>query len=237
MHRKLKMTQVESPYLAERELMDYNWFPRYPEERWKLQDDIVSSIFAVTSLGISHFTKTVIYTSGTYGSGKSHALRTSLRDKFRTTELPLIDPDAIRRKLPEYSGTAVEQTQRESTFIALLAERACLRRGISYIVDGSLVNVDWYRPWFRRVIEAGYTVILLNFSCSLDTANQRCIKRAAETGRYISPTKLARVYERIPDAWNALKHLGHLWFEYNTDTEPLKLVDYGINLPWFQHPV
>jgi predicted ABC-type ATPase len=164
-----------------------------------------------------------LYTSGTYGSGKTRAMRDTLSATFDTGKLVRIDPDEIRHRLPEWSemvksnpDTAGELTHRESTFIALLAERVCLEIGLSYLVDGSLGDAEWYGEWLRYVASCGYIVDLVRFECPLDVAHERCERRAHETGRHISRDKLECAHDRSRSTWPKLTPLANASWVYET---------------------
>jgi hypothetical protein len=118
---------AQSAYLAERDKMDYTYFPRYAPERQAVQDTIVtrlltarpfSSVAAMAAMAavdlprvlmrgqLAHITDsgspTVMYSAGIYGAGKSHVLRwlhtTGCLD---LSAFVLIDPDQIKYLLPE----------------------------------------------------------------------------------------------------------------------------------------
>jgi len=211
--------------------MDYTWFPRWSYDRVAVQDRIV----ALTIAGVRPADRRIaIYTCGTYGSGKTHALAGVLSKQFRTRELVRIDPDEIRRQLPEWSelvalepAAAGTLTHREATFIALLAERVCQHMRLSYVVDGSLSNAEWYRDWLARVRRLGYRIFLLRFVCPVGVAAARCAKRAVETGRTVSREQLETVYKKIPASWRALYPLADAWWIYSTARE-CHLVGTGI---------
>jgi predicted ABC-type ATPase len=186
-----------------------------------------------------------LYTSGTYGSGKTRAMRDTLASTFDTGNLVRIDPDEIRRKLPEWSEmvksnpeTAGEMTHMESTFIALLAEQVCLELGLSYLIDGSLGDAEWYAEWLRHVASLGYIVDLVRFECPLDLALERCETRARETGRHIPRDNIERAHARSRTAWPKLTPLSNANWVYETSRvdrdgidrdSPAHLVSFKVN--------
>ena len=69
-----------------------------------------------------------------------------------------VNPDAIRRYLPEYHlyietnpDLAGELTNKEAGYIAEVLTLAGLQQGKNVMVDGSLRRADWYREYFARL--------------------------------------------------------------------------------------
>lgn len=216
-------------FKKEREAMDYTWFPRYDSARHAVQDRIILATIAGHRRRAQ---QTAIYTSGTYGSGKTHAMRGELAATF-SRGLVRIDPDEIRRQLPEWAAlvetkTAGAMTHKEATFIALMTERVCLAMGLSYLVDGSLGDAAWYTAWLQKVESCGYNILLVRFECSIDLAHKRCEKRAKDTGRHIRRDEIARSHDRSSEAWPLLLPHAYMWWCYNTD-DALALLRHGGN--------
>ena len=69
-----------------------------------------------------------------------------------------VNPDAIRRYLPEYHlyietnpDLAGELTNKEAGYISEILTLAALRMGKNVLVDGSLRQADWYKEYFGRL--------------------------------------------------------------------------------------
>ena len=67
-----------------------------------------------------------------------------------------VDPDEIRRLLPEFElyldhspEMAGEHTRKEAGFIAEILTQIALVAGRNVLVDGSLNDSDWYRNYFN----------------------------------------------------------------------------------------
>ena len=91
-----------------------------------------------------------------------------------------VDPDVIRRYLPEFDSyvkesplQAGEMTRKESGYIVEILTEAALREGKNVLVDGSLRDWEWYGKYFQRLrkdypqlriailyVEAGKDVVL-----------------------------------------------------------------------------
>ncbi len=59
----------------------------------------------------------------------------------------MIDPDAIKSELP----TNATDLHLEATFVASIIEQACISRGWSAVIDGSLHNAVWYADYFIQI--------------------------------------------------------------------------------------
>ena len=67
----------------------------------------------------------------------------------------MVDPDEIRRHLPEFynydSQLAGEMTRLEAGMIAELLTLAALSNGRNVLVDGSLKDSVWYQQYFAQL--------------------------------------------------------------------------------------
>lgn len=69
-----------------------------------------------------------------------------------------VDPDEIRRHLPEFHlyveqspELAGELTRKEAGYIAEILTLAGLQAGKNVLVDGSLRDSEWYKKYFARL--------------------------------------------------------------------------------------
>jgi Zeta toxin len=93
------------------------------------------------------------------GAGKSYTMRKLVDDgRFPLLAFVIVDPDAIRRRLPEFplyvdesAELAGELTRKESGFIAEILTFAGLLAGKNVLVDGSLRDYKWYQSYFDRL--------------------------------------------------------------------------------------
>jgi predicted kinase len=93
------------------------------------------------------------------GAGKSFTMRKLVDDgRFPLLAFVIVDPDAIRRRLPEFplyvdesAELAGELTRKESGFIAEILTFAGLLAGKNVLVDGSLRDHRWYQSYFERL--------------------------------------------------------------------------------------
>lgn len=93
------------------------------------------------------------------GAGKSHTLNMLVqKDRFPLTAFVVVDPDEIRRLLPEFHmyinenpELAGELTRKEAGFISEILTLAALQAGKNVLQDGSLRDPDWYQTYFKRL--------------------------------------------------------------------------------------
>lgn len=88
-------------------------------------------------------------------SGKGYTMRQLVaKGRFPLFSFVRVDPDVIRRYLPEYSlyvhsspEEAGRLTNKEAGYIAEILILAGLQAGKNVMVDGSLRNSEWYREY------------------------------------------------------------------------------------------
>jgi predicted kinase len=154
------------PFSHIRETLDYDHHVPYTHERQTLQDAIISHMLGTAVIKDKNgdvCTKPtepwIVFTAGAMGAGKTHTKK-ALEDKgrFPLSAFVTVDPDRIRRHLPEYHlyveqspELAGESTRKESGFIAEILTLAGLQGGKNVLVDGSLRDAEWYRGYFERL--------------------------------------------------------------------------------------
>lgn len=212
-----------------RQQMDYSYHHRYGADRLVdvhkplIQQSLSTDVIRVDPLtcecGEEALERPVIvFLAGPYGSGKSHLLRhpelsfrlSSLVPSGRSSEWLHIDPDAVRRRLPELPQylredpwTAGARTHAEATYIAETLERLALSRGLNIIVDGSLQDAAWFRevhwPWIRQH-HAQYRIGVWLVQAEWPQVLERCLQRCEETRRCIPLSRIREAYERLRQA-------------------------------------
>ena len=93
------------------------------------------------------------------GAGKGYTIKRLIHEgRFPRTAFVQVNPDAIRRYLPEYHlyiktnpDMAGELTNKEAGYIAEILTLAGLQRNFNVLVDGSLRRSEWYRGYFARL--------------------------------------------------------------------------------------
>jgi len=161
------------------------------------------------------------------GAGKSRALSwLDERGLFPLPSFVQVDPDVIRRILPEMPGylernaeSAGSFTQKEAGFVQELLTLEGLSRGKNVLVDGSLRNATWNKMFFARIRRDHPSVKLAIFHVVAHPAEvvRRAQKRAKETGRVVPQKVLERAMEQVPRAVAELSPLVDYHVRINTD--------------------
>jgi Zeta toxin len=165
----------ESKFANIRRELDYDFHQRYRCSRQLFQDSIIESLLESTSerkledvenqeaesCTASPGKHWAVFTAGVMGAGKSYTIR-KLDEKgvFPLSQFVVVDPDAIRRRLPEFEryvqvtpARAGELTRKEAGKISEILTTAALQRGQNVLVDGSLRNSTWYLSYFESLRE------------------------------------------------------------------------------------
>jgi hypothetical protein len=210
-------------YVEERKKIDYKYHTNFTQSRQVFQDALIEQYLANK---VSYIQPWIIFTCGCYGSGKTHSIRSL---GLSGNEYVHIDPDKIKYMLPEAkeyyqvdSTNANDSLHKEAIFIASLIELISLKMKFPIIVDGSLQDYEWYREYLSKFPECNpsYKVVIMKVSSDLETIVARCERRTAITGRIIPVKLLKDIYEKIPIAYNVLKHFAHLSIEVDNNTYP-----------------
>jgi hypothetical protein len=147
-----------------RERIDYSYHAKYTCARQLVQDIIIHSMLNETVIddqetGRSCNASTapwIIFTAGVMGAGKTHTIRRlDEQGVFPLKSFISVDPDEMRRLLPEFSvyvnnspETAGELTRKEAGMMSEILTETALERGQNVLVDGSLRDAVWYQNYF-----------------------------------------------------------------------------------------
>lgn len=149
-------TQQYGPYAHLRRRLDYDYHVHYKKDRQWLQDSIVEDCLVHEKDPDKCETPTepwLLYTVGVMGAGKQNTLSRLVRDgRLPLLSYVLVDPDEIRRRLPEFESylqkcnadCVDELTRKEAGYIAELTVRAALQAGRNVVWDTSLFNYEWF---------------------------------------------------------------------------------------------
>jgi predicted kinase len=144
------------PYAHLRQRLDYTYHTNYRKERQWLHDAIIEDMLEVEDDEAGCIIPSepwLIYTVGPQGAGKRHVVhKLTQEENLQLLSFVHVDPDAIRRRLPEFS-TYVKKcpdmvdpfTRKECGYIAELLTLAALQAGRNVIVDGALQNASWHK--------------------------------------------------------------------------------------------
>lgn len=164
-HRADKL-EFFGAYSHIRETLDYEYHVPYTRERQSLQDAIVTDMLSTAvikdkngDVGTTPTEPWIVFTAGAMGAGKSYTMNKLVHmGHFPLLAFVSVDPDEIRRHLPEFHlyveqspELAGELTRREAGYIAEILTLAGLLAGKNVLVDGSLRDAEWYKQYFARL--------------------------------------------------------------------------------------
>lgn len=136
-----------------------------------------------------------------------------------------VDPDEIRRRLPEFAvyikrspERAGELTRKEVGMMAELLTNYALERGQNVLVDGSLRDAEWYEQHFQhlRTTYPKLRIGIIHVTAPTEAVFDRVTQRAKATGRVVPTDALVRSMEEVPKAVNRLSRSVDFFLEvYN----------------------
>lgn len=199
-HRAEKC-EFYGPYSHIRETLDYEYHVPYTRERQSLQDAIVTDMLSTAVIkdqnGNVCTTPTepwIVFTAGAMGAGKSYTMnKLVLEGRFPLLAFVSIDPDEIRRHLPEFHlyveqspELAGELTRKEAGYIGEILTLAGLIAGKNVLVDGSLRDAEWYKHYFERLRHdfPNLRIAIIHVTAPRDAVFQRSAVRM-DTNGYI----------------------------------------------------
>ncbi|CAM9706398.1 unnamed protein product [Ectocarpus fasciculatus] len=142
------------------------------------------------------------------GAGKSHVMGVlGERGLFPMEDFVQVDPDRLRRRLPEMEGyvrsdpgTAGSLTHKEAGLLAEVLQETALLQGRNILVDGSMRNGEWYaehvgglRRRYPRL-----RVAIIHVWAPEEEVMKRAVRRGLTTGRVIPPAVLRDTIRAVP---------------------------------------
>lgn len=145
---------LNGPYahIRKKILAESDRYKNYTRQRQWLQNAIVDDFLdniEDPSTCITPSKPWLIFTVGARGAGKIH----TIHDLVNTGRLPIlsfvqVDPDSIRRRLPEFETydkeLASDLTTKESSFITELLLLAAVQNGRNVVFDSSMKDSQWF---------------------------------------------------------------------------------------------
>lgn len=215
-----------------REALDYSFHSHYTFERQKLHDAIITDMLNEAyirdengNVGTIAANPWIVFTAGAMGAGKSHTLRVLVEQKrFPLPAFVIVDPDEIRRLLPEYHmyiavnpELAGELTRKEAGYISEVLTLAALQGGKNVLQDGSLRDHTWYQVHFRKLKEEFPQVrqAIIHVTAPRRAILARATRRALETGRIVPSQILENAMEQVPKSVKVLAPMVDYYAEIN----------------------
>lgn len=220
------------PFADIRSTLDYSYHEHYEKKRQSLQDkiltDMLNSAVITDKNGNVCTTPTepwLVFTAGAMGAGKSYTMNLLVeKGRFPLLAFVLVDPDEIRRHLPEFHiyveqnpELAGELTRKEAGLIAEILTLAGLRSGKNVLVDGSLRDADWYTEYLRRLRREfpDNRQAIIHVTAPREAVFQRAAARAMTTGRIVPKEVLEEALEQVPRSVKVLEPLVDYFCEIN----------------------
>ena len=187
-HHATTKREFFGPYAHLRKGLDYTTYhTNYRKERQWLQDSIIEDMLDNAddkNLCITPTEPWLINTIGARGAGKHHVVRYLVEHDL----LPLltfvnVDPEEIRRRLPEYTAYATKcpfmvdvYTKKEVGYIAEILTLAALQAGRNVVIDGALESPEWRKQQFEtlRTQYPNLKLAILHITAPRDVILQRC---------------------------------------------------------------
>lgn len=215
-----------------RATLDYTYHEHYTKKRQCLQDkiisDMINSAIITDKDGNVCTTPTepwLVFTAGAMGAGKSYTMNKLVeKGRFPLLAFVLVDPDEIRRHLPEFHvyvdenpELAGELTRKEAGFIAEILTLAGLQSGKNVLVDGSLRDSEWYKSYFTRLREEfpNLRQAIIHVTAPREAVFERAAARAKSTGRIVPQDVLERALNQVPRSVKILGPLVDYFCEIN----------------------
>jgi UDP-N-acetylglucosamine kinase len=147
-----------------------------------------------------------VFMSGSPGAGKTEAAKAIIAElEWEGSRILRIDPDDLRSEFPGYTGSNSWLFQRAASMWVDKIHDLALENGQSFILDGTLSNLDRGRLNVERSLKRGRQVSLLYVYQSPHLAWEFVQAREAEEGRHVLPERFIEQYFGARDVVNTLK--------------------------------
>jgi len=233
------------PYAHIRETLDYEYHSNYTQDRQRLQNAIIYDILDDVLLNDVNGNKGtiprnpwIVFTAGPMGAGKGYTMNLLVeRGLFPIDGFVTIDPDEVRRRLPEYALyvkncplKAGDLTRKEAGFITEILTLASLQAGKNAIVDGSLRDHEWYKNYFS-FLRKNYPylrIAIIHVFAPREVVFERAELRGKVTGRVIPRNMLELALEQVPKSVKILSTLVDYFCEIlNAPNKDIQIVTEG----------
>jgi len=228
------------PYAHIRKQLDYTYHSHYQKERQWMQDSIIEEFLEnvqSTDVCTTPTEPWLIYTVGAPGAGKIHTLMTLVRDrKLPLLSFVLIDPDAIRRRLPEFQSFVQKcpdkvdaLTSREAGYIVEILTLAAVQSGKNVVLDGCLQSTEWHGEFFDslKIDNNKLKIGMLHITAPRDTILQRALEVAIYSGRIIPVNVIDQILEQIPKSIVDIEDTIDYFCDFSNDGDEIKITTKG----------
>mmetsp|Transcript_14574 Transcript_14574/g.25257 ORF Transcript_14574/g.25257 Transcript_14574/m.25257 type:complete len:221 (-) Transcript_14574:155-817(-) len=163
------------------------------------------------------------------GAGKTHTIKKlDEQGKFPLDSFVSVDPDEIRRRLPEFSTyiqkspqRAGELTRKEAGMMAEVLTNFALEKGMNVLVDGSLKDAVWYENYFLKLRECypNLRIGIIHVTAPTEAIFERVQQRGKSTGRVVPMDALIRSIKEVPKAVEQLRKSVDFFMEIHNPPE------------------
>jgi len=163
------------------------------------------------------------------------------RGYFPLQSFVTVDPDDIRRHLPEFDvyvsktpQQAGEFTKKEAGYIAETMTQIALQRGLNVLVDGTLRDCQWYTMYFKslRAQRANLKIAILHITAPHDAVMERANQRARITGRVVPLKTLELAMKEVPKSVEILAPLSDFYAEIHNAPDTPNVEIRTKNMTW-----
>lgn len=203
----------------------------YSEDRKRLQDEIVRMFISDRGHNPEVIGLEAILMCGGSGAGKSRVI-----DKIiGANGYVLVDPDKIKELLPEYArakkqkmAEAADIVHEESSDIALLLLKTCIKDGSPFIYDGTMKDTRKYLKIIKDLKSQDYTIQIVAVDAEVDIAYDRTKVRFTESGRLVERELVEKSNHLVSAAFQALCDNVDMYMvlENNSNTSDPKIIAY-----------
>jgi predicted kinase len=238
------------PYSHLRRVLDYSYYRNYSKERQWLQDAIIEDMLDNVDDPDMCITPTepwFIFTVGARGAGKNHVIRSLVKSgRLPILSFVHVDPDSIRRRLPEFESYAKlnpthvnDFTRKECGYIAELLLMAGLQHGRNVVFDSAMRNTEWFSSFIGTLkkgcakemfgLLTNIKIAVLHITAPTDVILERVQKKSLETGREIDEESVLKSLEAIPASLDVVRDLVDFYCEIFNGVDDYTLVGGGID--------
>mmetsp|Transcript_2937 Transcript_2937/g.6358 ORF Transcript_2937/g.6358 Transcript_2937/m.6358 type:complete len:634 (-) Transcript_2937:139-2040(-) len=240
------------PFAHIRKTLDYTYHSNYTKQRQVFQDSIIEEFLESVSLtdvnGDVCTTPTepwVVFSAGAMGAGKGYTINELVtKGHFPLLAFVTIDPDAIRRRFPEFMLyvehnplVAGDLTHKEAGYVAEILTLAALQAGKNCLVDGSLRDHAWYQIYFQQLRDdfPNSQIAIIHVVAPREVVFQRAAERAKRTGRVVPRETLEGSLEQVPKSVKILSPLADFFCELNNPPDAeIEILTEGLDWDTFQ---
>ncbi len=190
-------------------------FAIYTQERTKLHNKIIKEFVTdkITPQMINEQPRILITLGGRPGSGKSSCLNGLVYDD----SFIILDPDAIKARLPEYKGWNAEEVHEESGDILEKCLQVAKKLNLSVVIESTMGTTGSTLRRIREFKDSGYKVEAHYMFLPMRQACKRALKRfldAAPNGRYI-PINILHQMDNTEKNFDLIKPFVDGWSFYS----------------------